>query len=119
MNYRILVVDDEQIVTEVIERYLQREGYEVKLAQDGEEALKIAGEWCPNLVVLDLMLPKINGLDVCCQLRRESSVPIIMLTAKGEETDRIIGLELGADDYIVKPITPSEFLPKVEKLLEN
>jgi DNA-binding response OmpR family regulator len=104
MVNRILVVDDEQIVTEVVERYLLREGYEVKVAQDGVQALEIARKWHPNLVLLDLMLPEIDGLDVCRQLRQDSSVPIIMLTAKGEETDRIVGLELGADDYIVKSV---------------
>jgi len=119
MTNRILVVDDEQIVTEVVERYLQREGYQVKIAYDGVQALKIAREWNPNLVVLDLMLPEIDGLDVCRQLRQDSSVPIIMLTAKGEETDRIIGLELGADDYIVKPFSPREVVARVKSVLRR
>jgi two-component system response regulator ResD len=103
MANRILVVDDARIVTEVVERYLRLEGYEARVAEDGAQALKIAREWHPNLVVLDLMLPEIDGLEVCRQLRHDGSVPIIMLTAKGEETDRIVGLELGADDYIAKP----------------
>jgi DNA-binding response OmpR family regulator len=116
---RILVVDDEQIVTEVVERYLRREGYDVKVAQDGAQALKIAGEWHPNLVVLDLMLPEIDGLEVCRKLRQDSAVPIVMLTAKGEETDRIVGLELGADDYIVKPFSPREVVARVKSVLRR
>jgi len=119
MTNRILVVDDEQIVTEVVERYLRREGYDVKVAHDGVQALETAGEWNPNLVVLDLMLPEIDGLDVCLQLRKNSSVPIIMLTAKGEETDRIVGLELGADDYIVKPFSPREVVARVKSVLRR
>ena len=119
MNNRILVVDDEQIVTEVVERYLLREGYEVKIAFDGAQALNIAREWNPHLVILDLMLPEIDGLDVCRQLRQDSPVPIIMLTAKGEETDRIIGLELGADDYIVKPFSPREVVARVKSVLRR
>jgi DNA-binding response OmpR family regulator len=119
MTNRILVVDDEKIVTEVVERYLQREGYEVKIAYDGVQALKIAREWKPHLVILDLMLPEIDGLDVCRQLRQDSPVPIIMLTAKGEETDRIIGLELGADDYIVKPFSPREVVARVKSVLRR
>jgi DNA-binding response OmpR family regulator len=119
MANRILVVDDEQIVTEVVERYLRREGYEVEIAQDGAQALKIAGEWHPSLVVLDLMLPEIDGLEVCRQLRKEWPVPIIMLTAKGEETDRIVGLELGADDYIVKPFSPREVVARVKSVLRR
>ncbi len=119
MNNRILVVDDEHIVTEVVERYLLREGYEVKIAFDGTQALRIAREWNPHLVILDLMLPEIDGLDVCRQLRQDNPVPIIMLTAKGEETDRIIGLELGADDYIVKPFSPREVVARVKSVLRR
>jgi two-component system response regulator ResD len=119
MANQILVVDDERIVTEVVERYLRLEGYEVKIAQDGAQALKIAGEWHPDLVVLDLMLPEIDGLEVCRQLRQDRSVPIIMLTAKGEETDRIVGLELGADDYMVKPFSPRELVARVKSVLRR
>jgi DNA-binding response OmpR family regulator len=102
----ILVVDDEPIVTEVVSRYLIREGFSVRVAADGEAALRLAREERPDLVVLDLMLPRIDGLAVCRQLRAESAVPIIMLTAKGEEIDRILGLTLGADDYLTKPFSP-------------
>jgi two-component system response regulator ResD len=119
MANRILVVDDERIVTEVVERYLRRDGYDVKVAEDGAQALKIANEWHPNLVVLDLMLPKIDGLEVCRQLRKDESIPVIMLTAKGEETDRIVGLELGADDYIVKPFSPREVVARVKSVLRR
>src|SRR5438094_4361361 len=105
-EYRVLVVDDEPVVTEVVERYLLREGYQVTTAADGDKALSLARTWAPDLVVLDLMLPRVDGLEVCRQLRRDSQVPIVMLTARGEETDRIVGLELGADDYVVKPFSP-------------
>lgn len=119
MANRILVVDDERIVTEVVERYLHLEGYEVKIAKDGRQALEIAGEWYPDLIVLDLMLPEVDGLEVCRRLRRDGPVPIIMLTAKGEETDRIVGLELGADDYIVKPFSPRELVARVKSVLRR
>jgi len=116
---RILIVDDEQIVAEVVERHLQREGYEIKVAHDGARALKTAREWHPSLILLDLMLPDIDGFEVCRRLRKDSSVPIIMLTAKGEEMDRIIGLELGADDYIVKPFSPREVVARVKSVLRR
>jgi DNA-binding response OmpR family regulator len=119
MANRILVVDDERIVTEVVERYLRRDGYDVRVAEDGTQALDIAKEWDPNLVVLDLMLPKVDGLEVCRQIRQDKPVPIIMLTAKGEETDRIVGLELGADDYIVKPFSPRELVARVKSVLRR
>ena len=119
MAARVLVVDDERVVTEVVERYLQREGYEVSLASDGAEALKLAQEWAPDLVVLDLMLPVIDGLEVCRRLRQDSQIPIIMLTARGEETDRVVGLELGADDYIVKPFSPRELVARVKSVLRR
>ena len=104
---RVLVVDDEPTVTEVVERYLSLEGYDVSLAANGHDALRLTQEWAPDLVVLDLMLPGVDGLEVCRQIRKDSQVPIIMLTAKGDETDRIVGLELGADDYVTKPFSPS------------
>jgi two-component system response regulator VicR len=116
---RVLVVDDEAMVTEVLGRYLEREGFEVHLASDGEEAVRLAHEQHPDLVVLDLMLPKLDGLEVCRTLRRDSRVPIIILTAKGEEMDRIVGLELGADDYVVKPFSPREVLARVKAVLRR
>lgn len=119
MANRILIVDDEPIVTEVVEHYLQLEGYEVRIAKDGSKALEVVEEWHPSLIVLDLMLPKVDGLEVCRRLRRNNSVPIIMLTAKGEETDRIVGLELGADDYMVKPFSPRELVARVKSVLRR
>ena len=116
---RVLVVDDETMVTEVVGRYLQREGFDVDLAGDGEEALRLAREQRPDLVVLDLMLPKVDGLEVCRALRRDSDVQIIILTAKGEEMDRIVGLELGADDYVVKPFSPRELLARIKAVLRR
>jgi len=116
---RILVVDDEAMVTEVVARYLEREGFAVDVAADGEQALQLARTQQPDLIVLDLMLPKQDGLEVCRALRHESEVPVIMLTAKGEEMDRIIGLELGADDYVVKPFSPRELLARVKAVLRR
>ncbi|MBI3974487.1 MAG: response regulator transcription factor [Chloroflexi bacterium] len=116
---RILVVDDEPIVREVVERYLTREGYTVRGASDGETALRMARAEQPDLVVLDLMLPGVGGLDVCSRLRTYSAVPIIVLTAKGEETDKIVGLGLGADDYIVKPFSPGELVARVRAVLRR
>ncbi|MDA1215681.1 MAG: response regulator, partial [Chloroflexi bacterium] len=119
MPTRILVGDDEPTVTEVVERYLRLEWYEVAVAADGREALAASRQWSPDLVVLDLMLPVIDGLEVCRQLRRDSQVPIIMLTARGEEADRIVGLELGADDYMVKPFSPRELVAMVKSVLRR
>ena len=119
MGTRILVVDDERMVTEVVERYLAREGYEVRLAAEGNEALSIAHEWSPDLIVLDLMLPGVDGLEVCRRLRANAHLPIIMLTARGEESDRIVGLEMGADDYIVKPFSPRELVARIKAVLRR
>lgn len=116
---RILVVDDEAIVTEVVQRYLIREGYQVQMAADGRAALTQARELAPDLVVLDLMLPEIDGLEVCRQLRAETSVPIIMLTAKGEDSDKVLGLGIGADDYVTKPFSPSELVARVKAVLRR
>ncbi len=116
---RILVVDDEPVVTEVVARYLVRDGFEVETARDGEGGLALARSWSPDLVVLDLMLPGIDGLEVCRALRKEGDTPIVMLTARGEETDRIVGLELGADDYVVKPFSPRELVARVRSVLRR
>ena len=106
MNEMILVIDDEPKIVKLARDYLERSGFRVVAAGDGQTALAQARHTRPDLVVLDLNLPGMDGLDVCRALRRESDVPIIMLTARAEETDRLIGLELGADDYIVKPFSP-------------
>ncbi|NLF64374.1 MAG: response regulator transcription factor [Chloroflexi bacterium] len=115
----ILVVDDEPKIVKLARDYLQRQGYQVATAADGPTALAIARRDKPALVVLDLNLPGMDGLDVCRALRRESDVPIIMLTARIEETDRLIGLELGADDYITKPFSPRELVARVRAVLRR
>jgi DNA-binding response OmpR family regulator len=116
---RILVVDDDPTVREVVRRYLTREGHEVIEATDGPSALSAIREAAPDLVVLDLMLPGIDGLQVCREIRRSSTVPVIMLTALGEESDRVVGLEYGADDYLVKPFSPRELTLRVARVIER
>ena len=111
---RILLVDDEQPIQTLLSFPLQKDGYDVVQASDGREALARFGEQPFDLVVLDLMLPKMDGLEVCRRLRSRSDVPIIMLTAKAEEIDKVIGLELGADDYITKPFSMREFRSRVQ-----
>jgi DNA-binding response OmpR family regulator len=116
---RILVVDDDPTVAEVVAGYLDRAGYVVDRAADGPSALRRAIEQAPDLIVLDLMLPGMNGLEVCRTLRGKSQVPVIMLTARGDEDDRIVGLELGADDYVTKPFSPRELVLRVESVLRR
>src|SRR5918997_46815 len=116
---RILLVDDEQSVQKLLSFPLKREGYDVVPAQDGQEALDRLAESTFDLVVLDLMLPKVDGFDVCRRLRARSGVPIIMLTAKAEEFDKVLGLELGADDYITKPFSMREFRSRVKAVLRR
>ncbi|MCE1252067.1 MAG: response regulator transcription factor [Anaerolineae bacterium] len=119
MNELILVVDDEQKIVKIARDYLEQNGFKVISASDGITALAMARHEKPDLIVLDLMLPGMDGLDVCRSLRRESDVPVIMLTARSEETDRLIGLELGADDYITKPFSPRELVARVRSLLRR
>jgi DNA-binding response OmpR family regulator len=116
---KILVVDDEPNIREVVGRYLRREGYVVVPAADGEEALRLYRRERPGLVVLDLMLPKVSGIEVCRRIQAEGRVPLIMLTARGEEGDRILGLGLGADDYMVKPFSPRELVARVGAVLRR
>ncbi len=116
---RILVVDDEPNIREVVGLYLRRDGHKVVSASDGEEALYLFRRTDPELIVLDLMLPKLNGFEVCRRIQSEKRVPIIMLTAKGEEEERIIGLGLGADDYVVKPFSPRELAARVTAVLRR
>jgi DNA-binding response OmpR family regulator len=116
---RVLVVDDEPVLADTIRYNLRRDGYEVQVAGDGQEALRIAQAAAPDLVVLDLMLPGLDGLEVCRQLRRESTVPILMLTAKDDEVDKIVGLEVGADDYMTKPFSMRELLARVRAMLRR
>ena len=117
--FRILLVDDEKPIQTLLSFPLQRDGYEVTAASDGREALQRFGEEHYDLVVLDLMMPKMDGLEVCRRLRARSDVPIIMLTAKAEETDKVFGLELGADDYITKPFSMREFRSRVKAVLRR
>ena len=116
---RVLVVDDEPMVREVLARYLSKEGFAVDVAEDGERALERLAETEPDLVLLDLMLPKVDGYEVFRQLRERTRTPVIMLTARGEETDRIVGLELGADDYVTKPFSPREVVARVRAVLRR
>ncbi|HEX2313762.1 MAG TPA: response regulator transcription factor [Thermomonospora sp.] len=116
---RILVVDDDPTVAEVVMRYLVRDGHEVECVADGRDALRSAEARPPDLVVLDLMLPGVGGLEVCRRLRETSAVPVVMLTALGEETDRLAGLELGADDYVTKPFSPRELALRVRSVLRR
>jgi DNA-binding response OmpR family regulator len=115
----VLVVDDDVLVRDVVGRYLGRAGYQVTVAGDGEQALRAAHACPPDLVVLDLMLPGLPGLEVCRRLRAAGPVPVVMLTALGEEEDRILGLELGADDYITKPFSPRELVLRVTSVLRR
>ena len=115
----ILICDDDPVVHESLGLYLTSEGYEHQSAYDGQQALEMFENQHPDLIVLDLMMPKMSGTDVCRTIRQKSSVPIIMLTAKGEEIDRILGLELGADDYIVKPFSPREVLARIKAVLRR
>ncbi|MFF8268404.1 response regulator transcription factor [Streptomyces sp. NPDC016562] len=116
---RVLVVDDDPTVAEVVTGYLARAGFTVEHAADGATALASAGRTWPDLVVLDLMLPGMDGLDVCRRLRASGPVPVVMLTARGDEEDRIAGLELGADDYVTKPFSPRELVLRVESVLRR
>jgi DNA-binding response OmpR family regulator len=119
MAQRILVVEDEQAVSNLIAYNLRKAHYEVLIAADGRQALQMVHEQVPDLIVLDLMLPEIDGLEVCRVIRRTSQVPIIMLTAQGEEIDRVVGLELGADDYICKPFSVRELLARIKVVLRR
>jgi DNA-binding response OmpR family regulator len=116
---RVLIVDDEPNIREVVGLYLSRDGHDVVSATDGEEALAVFRESEPDLVVLDLMLPKLSGLEVCRRLRAVRKVPLIMLTARGEEEERVLGLSLGADDYVAKPFSPRELAARVAAVLRR
>ena len=116
---RILIVDDDANIAELISLYLMKECYETMIVGDGEEALKVFPEFRPNLVLLDLMLPGIDGYQVCRELRASSQVPVIMLSAKGEIFDKVLGLELGADDYMIKPFDSKELVARVKAVLRR
>jgi two-component system alkaline phosphatase synthesis response regulator PhoP len=119
MTIRILVVDDEPSVTDLLAYNLRKAHYEVLTAGDGDTALRLAKESKPDLILLDLMIPQVDGLDVCRELRKTSAVPIIMITARGEEIDRVVGLEVGADDYVTKPFSVRELMARVKAVLRR
>ncbi|WP_027108161.1 response regulator YycF [Lacticigenium naphthae] len=116
---KILVVDDEKPISDIVKFNLTKEGYEVYTAYDGEEALEVVNEVVPDLILLDLMLPKIDGLEVCRQVRKDHDMPIIMVTAKDQEIDKVLGLELGADDYVTKPFSNRELVARVKANLRR
>ncbi|MFN8523601.1 MAG: response regulator transcription factor [Chloroflexota bacterium] len=115
----VLVVDDERNIVQLARVYLRNEGYTVEAASNGKEALEKARLVKPSLIVLDVMMPEMDGLEVCRQLRRESDIPIIMVTARGDDVDKIVGLELGADDYLTKPFNPRELVARVKAVLRR
>jgi DNA-binding response OmpR family regulator len=116
---RILVVEDEPMVSEVVERYLRRDGYDVLAVHDGNSALDAFQRFQPDLIVLDLMLPGIDGMEVCRWIRARSDTPIIILTARSEEIDKLLGLEMGGDDYVTKPFSPRELAARVKTVLRR
>lgn len=116
---KILIVDDDENIAELISLYLMKECYDTKIVYDGEEAIRIFNEFNPNLILLDLMLPGIDGYQVCRQIRLTSNVPIIMLSAKGEIFDKVLGLELGADDYMIKPFDSKELVARVKAVIRR
>jgi len=119
MNQKILIVDDEKAIADILEFNLRRDGYETTVAYDGEQGIELFRKFKPDLILLDIMMPKIDGLQVCKMIRNESNVPIIMLTAKAEEVDKVIGLEFGADDYVTKPFSVREMMARVKANLRR
>jgi len=119
MNEKVLIVDDEALIADSVDYALRKEGFQVITARDGAQALAMAREQQPDLVILDIMLPVMSGLEVCRAIRKESSMPIIMLTAKSEEVDRVVGLELGADDYVIKPFSMRELIARTKAVLRR
>ncbi|MTI67929.1 MAG: response regulator transcription factor [Firmicutes bacterium] len=118
-DIKVMVIDDDKNIAELISLYLEREGYQTKEYLSGVDALEDFSNFTPDLVILDIMLPKIDGYDMCTEIRKKSDVPIIMVTAKGETFDKVLGLELGADDYIVKPFEAKELLARVKAVLRR
>lgn len=119
MPHHILIVDDEPSVTDLIAYNLRKALYDVQTAADGREALRLVREYHPDLILLDLMIPEVDGLDVCRELRKTNDVPIIMITARGEEIDRVLGLEIGADDYVTKPFSIRELMARIKAVLRR
>ena len=119
MQYKILIVDDDENICELLNLYLKKDGFETVMAFDGMQAVEYAEKSSPDLILLDIMLPKLDGWQVCREIRKNSDVPIIMLTAKGETFDKILGLELGADDYITKPFDTKEVIARIRAVLRR
>ena len=119
MQYKILIVDDDENICELLRLYLQKDGFEVIVANDGEKAVEFAHKHSPDLILLDIMLPLLDGWQVCREIRKTNDVPIIMLTAKGETFDKILGLELGADDYVTKPFDTKEVIARIKAVLRR
>lgn len=119
MQYKILIVDDDENICELLRLYLEKDGYQTVVANDGEQAVEYAAKYLPDLILLDIMLPKLDGWQVCREIRKTSEVPIIILTAKGETFDKILGLELGADDYISKPFDTKEVIARIKAVLRR
>lgn len=115
----ILIIEDDRNIADLVRRYLERSGYETLVTHDGEHGLQLAKTCAPQLVILDVMLPGLDGWDICQELRRHSDVPILMLTARAEEMDRVVGLSIGADDYVVKPFSPRELTERVKAILRR
>ena len=118
-QYSVLIVDDDVKLVKLLQTYFAKEGYITYIANDGLDALQVVRERKPNLMVLDLMLPGLDGLDVCRKIRKDNDIPIIMLTARDEESDRLIGLEIGADDYVTKPFSPKEVIARAKVILRR
>lgn len=115
----MLIADDNRQITSILEEYAKNDGFEVKTAYDGKEALDIFNKYNPDIVLLDVMMPKIDGFEVCREIRKISNVPVIMITARGEDFERIMGLDIGADDYIVKPFSPGEVMARVRAIMRR
>ena len=119
MQYKILIVDDDENICELLRLYLEKDGFDTIVANDGEQAVDFAAKYSPDLILLDIMLPKLDGWQVCREIRKTSDTPIIMLTAKGETFDKILGLELGADDYVSKPFDTKEVIARIKAVLRR
>ena len=119
MQYKILIVDDDVNICELLRLYLEKDGFETVVANDGKQAVNMAEKFSPDLILLDIMLPELDGWQVCREIRKHSEVPIIMLTAKGETFDKILGLELGADDYVTKPFDTKEVIARIKAVLRR
>ena len=119
MQYKILIVDDDENICELLRLYLEKDGFDTIVANDGEQAVDFALKYSPDLILLDIMLPKLDGWQVCREIRKTSETPIIMLTAKGETFDKILGLELGADDYVSKPFDTKEVIARIKAVLRR